>query len=299
MEEEKKPYPLHDSDRVKTSVGLICLRHNSEKNTYEIIMVKKAITYCFNMFVSGMWEFEKESLMKLFNNMTYQEKVDILSLNFDVIWFRLTKNLVFEAESEFVVDVNKITDWRKKTTAGGAVSGNYYFGPKKFYGSRTSRDYRDKKRKFETYFLADGGTYLKSLIAGSMNVDTIWEFPKGRKSYLDVGGEIDTAKREFYEETGIGESKYNILWNLEPYVETYTDFGVTYKSIYYYAEAVGEWEPTLDFKKHQQLREISFVSWISKNDLRYMKLEKSTHQRWLKCFDKVIKKYRGHKKRIV
>mgnify|MGYP001561369531 CR=1 FL=1 len=63
--------------KIKKSYGIICCRvHN--KHGFQIILVKKCVTYYFCEFVYG--KYAKHDIMhlkRLFNNMTYHEKNDI------------------------------------------------------------------------------------------------------------------------------------------------------------------------------------------------------------------------------
>jgi len=84
---------------VRQSYGVVCVRKNSI-GEYEAILVKKRYTYAFNEFVYGKYYTDKNftsahsnsgrrHIQELLNNMTVDEKIDILSLNFDYIWYRL------------------------------------------------------------------------------------------------------------------------------------------------------------------------------------------------------------------
>lgn len=111
--------------------------------------------------------------------------------------------------------------------------------------------------------------------------------------------DMDSAIREFYEETTIAPNKYNILWHLKPYIETYSDFGITYQNILYYAEAIGDWDPIIKFSNNKQIAEVSAIRWCGRTDLIHMALEKTTYKRLLNMFDKVRNKYKNYKKQRV
>ncbi len=240
---------------VRKSYGIICCRP-SKKGT-EILMIKKSTTYHFCEFVAGRYrKANYNHLTRLFNNMTYHEKVDILSMDFQAMWYRIYHE---------IHDKNSNNVW--------------------------TSTYFKKKNKFEKTFMPDRGEYLRRLISNSKNVDTLWEFPKGRQHNNE--SEIETAIREFHEETGIDSTQYKILWNITPYIETYTDFGITYKNTYYFAEAIGTWEPIYHFCD-KQINEVAAIQWVSKNELCFMQLEPITYRRLLNSFNKVIKKYKNN-----
>lgn len=247
--------------KIKKSYGIICCKKKDNKGL-QIILIKKPTTYHFCEFVSGHYrKNDNTHLHKLFNNMTYHEKMDILSLKFANMWYRIYKT---QPEQTF-----------------------------HHSNSYTSKQYIRKKNKFEVAFMQDNGARLKRLIADSINVDTIWEIPKGRRKESKDESEIDAAMREFAEESLITQLHYKFLWHIPPYIETYSDFGVTYQNIYYYATAIGEWEPSIKFGNNQQIAEVSDIKWCTKSDLVNMHLEKTTYNRLLTMFQKVGKKYKN------
>jgi 8-oxo-dGTP pyrophosphatase MutT (NUDIX family) len=245
---------------IKKSYGIICCRHSVEG--VQIMMIKKSTTYHFCEFVAGHYRKHNEShLIKLFNNMTYYEKMDILSLKFQNMWYRIYRE---NPDNVFIQGNTNV--W--------------------------ASSYLRKKNKFETTFLHDSGSRLKRLIANSSNVETEWEFPKGRKDNFDES-DIETGIREFNEETGIRDDQYKILWNIQPYIMSYIDFGTKYQNQYYYASAIGKWEPDYKFYNKYQVSEVSAVKWLTKTDLVHMKLENVVFQRLIRCFSKIIKKFKS------
>lgn len=245
--------------RVRKSFGIICFR---KREQIEVLLIKKPVTYHFCEFVSGhYYKNDDKHLIKLFNNMTYYEKMDILTLKFHIMWFRIHRN-------------NPETHM---------FQGNY----------SSCKQYIQKKNKFETTFLQDGGSKLKKLIGISSNIDTLWEAPKGKRSSGEQ--EIDTAIREFYEETLVDKTKYKILLHIKPYVETYSDFNITYQSILYFAEAIGDWEPSINYNNNLQIREVAAIKWCSSENIKYLGIEKTALTRILKMFKKIKEKYKNSK----
>jgi 8-oxo-dGTP pyrophosphatase MutT (NUDIX family) len=247
---------------IKKSFGIICFRPST--SGHQILMVKKSVTYHFCEFAAGhYYKHNPNHMQLLFNNMTYHEKMTILSLRFQNIWYQIYRE---NPDKVFLQGCHSV--W--------------------------AASYFKKKKKFEMTFLLDNGDKLRELIANSSNVDTTWEFPKGRRDETKSESEISAAIREFYEETGIRDDKFSIMWHLTPYIETYTDFGTTYQNIYYFASAIGIWEPEFKFYDKQQMSEIAAVKWISKSNLHTMKLDPSTYKRLINSFTKIIKKYKSH-----
>jgi ADP-ribose pyrophosphatase YjhB (NUDIX family) len=243
-----------ENPKIKKSYGILCCRN---RNGIQIVMVRKAITYYFSQFISGNYKkSEPNELIKLFNNMTYDEKIEILSMRFDMMWYKIYKQ-----------------------------------NPEKDYNALEISNYIKKKSRFENTFIGDGGKYLRKLIENSFNAEMDWEFPKGRKN--DSETDINAATREFKEETGITEDKYMILFNIPPFIETFTDYGITYQNIFYFAKAIDDWEPSYNFLNDNQIKETSANSWISLNALMYLKLEKKSKERLIRKFKIISSIYKN------
>ena len=78
--------------RKKHSYGVALYRYNIKKNNrIEILFIKKRYTYHYLSFIIGNYESVKDEkyIKYLFDNMTINEKIDILSLNFANMWYRI------------------------------------------------------------------------------------------------------------------------------------------------------------------------------------------------------------------
>lgn len=79
----------------KQSVGIACVRFNGTKP--EVLLVCKRYTYAYNDFIHGRYHTDilsstRAHVTSLLNNMTIEEKLDILSLDFDKMWYRIWLN---------------------------------------------------------------------------------------------------------------------------------------------------------------------------------------------------------------
>ena len=251
---------------VKQSFGVICYKksriHNNE--CYSLLMIKKSTTYCFNEFILARYDKHDDiHIIKLFDGMTYYEKMDILTMKFSNLWYRMYK----------------------ETFDNSGVSANY-------------NSYLKKKSKFESSFLHDGGKYLRSLLSRSKNtVDTPWEFPRGRRRCNEQ--EIDIATREFHEETGISAPYYKIKYHIKPFVTSYKDYGVVYKSTYYFAELVKDYEPVYSFDMFTQMSEISAVKWVTMLDIIALDIDRLTKARLIKQFGIIKQIIKNHTKLMI
>lgn len=255
-------------NKYKTSYGIALCRFNKAKNFQsEILMIKKRYTYHYFSFIFGHYKkYNNKHLQYLFNNMTFGEKIDILSMKFSNMWYRLW---ICDPEKNF--DINSL--FNKSNDEKYCQNLKYYFR---------------KKSKFETIFLRDGGKRLRRLINNSMSAVTPWEIPKGG---IDINeSEIECAKREFEEETGINYNNYTILWNINPITVSHKDDDTIYISIYYIAYLNNDvnWLPRIRFDTSHQLTEIEQVRWISLNEIQFLNLNDESKNRLIKNYKKII-----------
>lgn len=163
---------------------------------------------------------------------------------------------------------------------------------KSFDNMRFYNSYIKNRNKFEM-LIADGGKKLRSMLNRSQNAMVIWEIPKGKQEYNEY--ELETAMREFYEETGICQDYYDILWEMQPMVEYYTDSENTYCNKYFIAVIKNEfvhpsWTPKVYFNIKERHNEIECAKWISINELKYIHMYPKHKKRLIK-FVKMIFKF--------
>lgn len=258
----------------KKSCGIACLRTNSKKQL-EILLVKKRYTYEFCDFVLGNYDSSSKeninnSVKALINNMTIHEKIDILSLNFDTMWFKIW------LESPVLKSYKPIIN-----------TDNAYETIKKI------KSYEKKKKKFSNVFLRDNGERLKNIILNSKNntsIELMWEIPKGRKRKIETN--LDCAMREFKEETNIEQTDYNILFDIKPITETLNSSSTTYIHKYYVAYSTYKAKPELRIIKNlSQVTEISSIKWLKLNEIKFLDNKNKLYYLVSKVFSVFRSKY--------
>lgn len=245
----------------KTSYGIALCRYNNNKNNQvEILMVKKRFTYHYFNFIFGYYKkYNNKQLQYLFNNMTFNEKIDILSLKFNNMWYRL-----------WLCDPEKYYDTNDE---------NHIKHMKCFFR---------KKAKFETIFMKDNGKRLRRLINSSSNSVTPWEIPKGNPNSNEL--DINCAIRELEEETGIYTDKYSLLWNEKPVKSTNKDDDVIYTSIYYiaYLNKNNTWEPSIKFETNNQ-SEVEEIQWVTLDEIKFLNLNEKSKKKIISLYNKISK----------
>jgi 8-oxo-dGTP pyrophosphatase MutT (NUDIX family) len=223
-------------------------------------MVRKRYTHCFAAFVFGQYaKYDDEKLVYMFNNMTNQEKLDIISLRFDVMWFRvwLRFNVPLVKQAE-------ITDWLDIYKTKTMLNFIHTALPKSMQDLFIRR-----KAKFENTFLTDNGDRLMGLMRRSKEcADLQWEIPKGRMRSGETP--IDCAVREFCEETGVKVDMYDLVQGISAFTDTSAHMGITYTSTYYVGITKFEFEPHVDINNSTQMVEVDAVRWVGINEMRYM-----------------------------
>ena len=80
----------------KTSIGVVLCRRNPSKGRPEVLLVKKRYTYAFADFVHGRYARGRPGsgvalrcVAPLLDGMTREELLDVLSLNFEQMWYRI------------------------------------------------------------------------------------------------------------------------------------------------------------------------------------------------------------------
>lgn len=89
-----RKYRPKQAPKVRNSVGVALFRRH--ENRIQILLVRKRSTYAFHTFVHSQYKSDDtDAIMALFNKMTAEEKLDILSMNFNQIWYRIWLNTPF------------------------------------------------------------------------------------------------------------------------------------------------------------------------------------------------------------
>jgi ADP-ribose pyrophosphatase YjhB (NUDIX family) len=270
---------------VKKSAGVACIRYNKNDNRYEVLLVRKRYSYGFAAFVFGRYNKRDENhIVNLLNGMTNQEKLDILSLNFDLLWWRVW--LDFPNSTKDTCD-NWTNIYKKKTMSNFIQSST----PKTKYDM-----YLKKKAKFESTFMSYTSTLDRLIKRSTCSTELLWEIPKGRIEKNET--KLDCALRELVEETGIDTNIMKILPDINPFIDSFYHMGQQYNSCYYIGLVIDNFEPKITFGEFSQLIEIDNVKWVSLDELKYMNKSKTIHDHLIKIFKIIKNRYNKYIKEL-
>lgn len=277
---------------VINSAGMLLYRYNKKELCYEVMLIQKRITYSFISFVLGQFNIKNKILLKhLFSTMTIHEKLDILSLDFDMLWFKIWLEL---SSYPHIIDINsgnidilcKSLDNIKR-----------YKYVKTFIPYVRSNGVRGKlftkcKNKYEKHFVTDGGCVLRMLMNKTPEVQLAWQLPKGRWECNETI--LNTAVRELKEETDINIDDCKIHTNIKPFVLTNIYNKKKYINNYFTAKYYGDKDHNITISNQVQLNECVSVKWCSLEHMRHINLDKNL----LVSISKIIKLIKTKKYKI-
>ena len=207
-----------------TSFGVIAYSQVCDQKKF--IMIKRKNTYGYIDFIRGRYSLcNKEHLLRLFNEMTIQEKQEINTKTFSELWKDMWNGSSARGnlqKHEELVSEDKFNVLKKGTTA------------------------------------EDEPMSLSSLQSNSTTMwqDQEWEFPKGRRNTDER--DLTCAKREFEEETGIKKESLNLINNVHYLEEGF--IGTNHKAYKnkYFISYVDADEVILT---NYQVSEVSSIEW--------------------------------------
>ena len=227
--------PTSKSNQVITSYGVSCIRKNKYTNNYEILLIKKRVTYAFLEFLRGRYDPTKPQDLKYkFNNMTICEKILIKSKDFNTLWM-------------------------------------YSWGRAPSTTSERSM-YQKSSTKYEMICKIDNGNLLIDLLNATNNSNLLWECPKGRMNKREQP--IETAIREFEEETGLSSNDYTLVLDEGTVEYEFSDGGLRYRYVYYLAMMNHDDDVKYDFSNTHMITEVSEIKFMSQQSIQSIGDEK-------------------------
>jgi len=205
-------------------------------------MIKKRTTFSFVEFTLGRYKKgDIRQIVNLMNRMSSEEKLDIWSLDFGRMWYRIW---LVDPDSIYTSDSLKLSKERYEK-------------------------YSKCKHYFCSNFLKDKGVLIRKLLSDSITTETLWELPKGRVAFPQEK-HLNCAIREFEEETGISSSEYELL-DSEPYTSSVQHGKVRYINYYYLcvlnsnSRYHNPQSLKLNYNTPQQITEVIGMQWMDIN----------------------------------
>lgn len=214
-----------------TSYGVVLVRRAAEG--MEAVIVRGRYSYGFSEFVLGKYgRRETGTIQRLFAGMTVDERLDVLSLNFAQMWYRVWLSHhnfdLFERKKKKFVDLWIAPDGGVRLAS--LVQAAPPVPPR-------------------------GGLP--------------YSFPKGRQAGPREAG-VACAVRETGEEAGVAKSRYRVLPGFRRKVAYTGTNGIRYAAFYYAGLAAGGADLRLgvDLRRLTQAAEVSEVRWMRLEEIR-------------------------------
>jgi 8-oxo-dGTP pyrophosphatase MutT (NUDIX family) len=221
-----------------TSYGVICFRlaynHKLRKIAPQFLLVQRKDSLSYVEYIRGKYSYENRSyIMKLFENMTNDERMRITTSDFDILWKELWQ----------------ITDC-----------------------STYQREYNDSRNKFNMlkhgYNIKTDDSHLFFDIQYVLNNTTSvldqteWGFPKGRRNINE--DDFTCAFREFSEETGIMLEQISVFDHIKPFEEVFSGNNhVRYRHVYYLAISTHPKPASrVNPRNKMQCKEVKDMKWL-------------------------------------
>jgi len=226
-----------------TSYGIICYKLTNKPKVLKYLMIQRKDTLCYVEFIRGKYEIEnKDYIIKLFENMTHEERKLIINNSFEYLWNTL-----------WIDNKKKNTDYRITRDKFNLIKKGYNIKP---------LDKQSDSIFFDINYIISCCRQVK--------LEQEWEFPKGRRKI----GEDDftCAKREFNEESGLSLRKLQFPEPYKCYEEVYLSMNkIRYRNIFYIARHIDKCENNSEslFNENNlnQIKEVRDVRWMGYDDV--------------------------------
>lgn len=190
----------------------------------EALMVRKRYSYAFIEFVYGRYSRKVlRSVITLIEEMSIEERLDVYSLNFDLMWFRV---------------------WLDRRAEPGLRP-----------------CYEKKQARFARTWMRDDGRFLRALLEQAQGRGRSgWELPRGHAAPGEDA--LACAQRECEEETGVSSKRYRIIPNAT-FSSLYVHRGVFHCVYHAaVAKVFPDPGQTISVRRWWQVAEVSEVRWM-------------------------------------
>lgn len=218
-----------DANIIDGTVSTTNANKMSSNNQFEYLMIQRIDSFGYIEFMRGKYSIHNYSYLRnIVDEMTVQEKQNILTKPFDDLWVSL---------------------W-------GEYSGLQYRGEQHLS--------KNKYLQLKNGIKWDGMNYnLESLIASSSTQweTAEWGFPKGRRNHQEK--DLDCAFREFTEETGYNKECLKQIFNILPYEEIFIGSNVKCYKNKYFLCYMNTTNSELSRSRGYQTSEVKNMKWLS------------------------------------
>jgi len=213
-----------------TSFGIILYKRTPESLKY--LMVQRKDSLCYTELIRGKYDLKNvQYILKLFSNITPDEKEAIANSSFDTLWDTMWVNNRNSMKREFTQSKIRFN----KLKMGYYIRKN------------------EKIVHIDIHYLINNSTSLP---------EREWEFPKGRRKLYET--DLNCAIREFEEETAIHRNTITLDPQLKQFEELFVGNNkFRYRNVFYIASYDRDNlnESFFNKQNYDQVKEIGDVKW--------------------------------------
>jgi 8-oxo-dGTP pyrophosphatase MutT (NUDIX family) len=268
----KKGHIIKKCKEPQTSYGIICFKITGDWSIFQTILQIKYYKTNYNTHLNNInlyWFNNKNKDIKYDIN----EYIDKLKKDIKILLIRRQHSIGYiefirgRYEIDNESSINKLLELMTDEERYYIINNNFNTVWEGLW-KNTSRSKLYEKEFLKSYEKFDYvKTHFMNILSGSKSKFDIpeWGFPKGRRNYMEK--DIECAKREFMEESGLSEQDFLILYRIYPINEIF--FGtnqVKYKHVYFLSASCCERELKINENKNQ-IQEIGDIGWFDYNEV--------------------------------
>lgn len=230
------------------------IKNNNEKIKYLLVRRRDSLNYV--EFIRGRYNLEDfDFIYTMFHDMTKKERAKIETESFESLWNFLWMN---KSNNNFRLEYETSYNKYLKLKEG------YYIKRSNLVSWSNKRnselDIIDKLDKESNEILINL-KFIYSMINSNFEVPE-WGFAKGRRNNRER--DIDSAEREFQEETGFRKGEYNIIHQLDKIDEVFIGSNnINYKHTYFIAHCPFNKTPKVNQNNKHQAYEVGDIGWFT------------------------------------
>ena len=243
-----------------SSYGIILFRQSSKGLQY--LMIRRKDSFGYIDIIRGKYtSYNIPQIQRSIDEMSLEEKHRLLNEPYENLWKMLWGDNGIQHRSEGVALAKKFEILKNEVKNE----------VKNELKNELKNEVSDKVLEENKH------TNLEYLIQNSKTTwqETEWEFPKGHRNFQEK--DVETALREFEEETGYSKDNITIIDNIIPYEEIF--IGSNHKS-YKHKYYVAYLNTDTDTMQNYQQTEVSKIEWKTIDEclssIRPYNLEKKT-----------------------
>ena len=268
----KKGHIIKKCKEPQTSYGIICFKITGDWSIFQSILQIKYYKTNYNTHLNNInlyWFNNKNKDIKDDIN----EYIDKLKKDIKILLIRRQHSIGYiefirgRYEIDNECSINKLLELMTDEERYYIINNNFNTVWEGLW-KNTSRSklYEKEFLKSSEKFEFVKTNFMNILTASKSKFDIPeWGFPKGRRNYMEK--DIECAKREFMEESGLSEQDFLILYRIYPINEIF--FGtnqVKYKHVYFLSASCCERELKINENKNQ-IQEIGDIGWFDYNEV--------------------------------